>query len=67
MNGCDLGWKLGNSNLVKCEKARETLFMEERKEGSEEGAESKQKFFLCTTHLMELSCEKADRREVGMR
>lgn len=67
MNGCDLGWKLGKSDLVKCEKARETLLMEERKEGSEEGAESKQKFFLGTRHLMELSCEKADRHEVGMR
>lgn len=41
--------------------------MEKRKEGSEEGAGSKQKFFLCTRHLMQLSCEKADRREVGMR
>lgn len=38
--------------------------MEERKESNEEEDESKQKFFLCTKHLMQLSCEKADRHEV---
>lgn len=36
--------KLGKSDLVKGEKARGTFLNEERKEGSKEGAESKQVF-----------------------
>lgn len=35
------------------------------KEGSEEEAESKQKFFLCAGHAKQLNCEKADSHEVG--
>lgn len=54
------------SDIAKCEKARETLLMEERKKGRVEGAESKLKFSLCTRYLMQLSCGKGDRHEVGM-
>jgi len=32
--------------------------MEEGREGSEAAAESKHKFFVCTRHLMQLSCGK---------
>lgn len=54
-------WQMRSHKVRKSERD-----LMNRKEGSEEEAESKQKFFfLCTGHTKQLKCGKADSPEVG--
>lgn len=59
-------WSLENQTLLRVKRQEIPSLMKRERKAVRRGLEAN-KFFLCSRHLMQLSCEKADRHEVGMR